>query len=132
MSVCGAGASPRVGWVRRVLPYTSASESALTKILEAPELKSRDCLGSCAKSPLWPWEVVKRACGKAGDHCPCLVTSSTGLALRRLWALEHEQIPLGNLLAPPGRVRGPGLGHLPGALAKDCAVVDPISLGGSK
>ena len=71
-SVCGAGASLKVGWVKTAPPCTSASGKPLTKILGVPELRSQQCLGSCARSPLWPWEVVKRAPWKAGEHCPYL------------------------------------------------------------
>lgn len=50
-SVCGARASLRVGWVRRAPPCTSASGRLLTKTLGAPELRSQQCPGSCARSP---------------------------------------------------------------------------------
>ncbi|XP_075392473.1 tRNA-dihydrouridine(20) synthase [NAD(P)+]-like isoform X3 [Tenrec ecaudatus] len=71
LSVCEAGASPRADWVTRAPPCTNASERPLTKILGTPALRTQRSLGNCARSPLWPWEMGKRACRKAGDCCPC-------------------------------------------------------------
>ncbi|XP_016056249.1 PREDICTED: tRNA-dihydrouridine(20) synthase [NAD(P)+]-like isoform X3 [Miniopterus natalensis] len=51
-SVCGARASLRVGWVRRALLCTSVRGRHPTKTLGAPELRSQQYLGSCARSPL--------------------------------------------------------------------------------
>ncbi|KAF6077327.1 dihydrouridine synthase 2 [Phyllostomus discolor] len=51
-SVYGARASLRVGWVRRAPPCTSVSERHLNKTLRAPELRTQQSLGICARSPL--------------------------------------------------------------------------------
>nr|XP_014593914.2 tRNA-dihydrouridine(20) synthase [NAD(P)+]-like isoform X2 [Equus caballus] len=51
-SVCGARAFLRVDWVRRAPPCTSASGRPLTKTPRAPEFRSQQCLGSCARSHL--------------------------------------------------------------------------------